>query len=215
MRKVLMSLTEINKTLLIKPFLEGYEPSKADAELFHKLFGANTRVATWAARMASYFEVEREEIKQNSGKTTTQEEIKEAVQDSKASDAETKDESDFDLFEEGTKEEKEALEAQRAKEQEKRKKKIVVTSKSNIILDIKPFDDSTDLAHVAKKIRDISKDGLVWGVHQLLPIAFGLQKLRFSVVIEDEKIASDDLEDTIMQLEDEIQSMDIVSWTRV
>ena len=36
-------------------------------------------------------------------------------------------------------------------------------AKSNIILDVKPWDDETDMAELEKCVRTIEMDGLLWG----------------------------------------------------
>ena len=36
-------------------------------------------------------------------------------------------------------------------------------AKSNIILDVKPWDDETDMAEMEKLVRSIEADGLLWG----------------------------------------------------
>ena len=45
----------------------------------------------------------------------------------------------------------------------KKANKPVVIPKSNIILDVKPWDDETDMADVEKAVRSVEKDGLKWG----------------------------------------------------
>merc|ERR1712050_100688 len=81
--------------------------------------------------------------------------------------------SDFDFDSESEDEEEkaaaEALKAKRvaeynARKAEKAAKKGVVAAKSMITLDVKPFDDETDLDALAAKIKaEIAMDGLVWG----------------------------------------------------
>lgn len=39
----------------------------------------------------------------------------------------------------------------------------VLIAKSNIILDVKPWDDETDMKELEKEVRNVSMDGLVWG----------------------------------------------------
>lgn len=39
----------------------------------------------------------------------------------------------------------------------------VLIAKSNIILDVKPWDDETDMKELEKEVRKVSMDGLVWG----------------------------------------------------
>ncbi len=38
-----------------------------------------------------------------------------------------------------------------------------VIAKSTIVLDVKPWDDETDLNAMEKSVRSIEADGLVWG----------------------------------------------------
>jgi len=40
----------------------------------------------------------------------------------------------------------------------------VVIAKSNIILDVKPWDDETDMSKLEECVRSIEMDGLLWGV---------------------------------------------------
>jgi elongation factor 1-beta len=127
------------------------------------------------------------------------------------------DDEDVDLFGEETEEEKAALEAKKTKDAEakKNKKEKVVIAKSSILIDIKPWDDTTDLKELAAKLHAIQKDGLLWGDHKFVPVAFGLKKLQQLIMIEDDKISGDDLEDMIMGFEDFVQSMDIVAWNKI
>ncbi len=75
---------------------------------------------------------------------------------------------------------------QAAKNAAKKKEKPV--AKSMIILDIKPWDDETDMALLEKAVREIVADGLVWGSSKLVPVAFGVKKLQITTVIEDDKV---------------------------
>lgn len=79
---------------------------------------------------------------------------------------------------------KERLEAYAAK----KAKKPGVVAKSNVIFDVKPWDDSTDMAELEKLVRSIEKDGLVWGTSKLQPVAFGIKKLTIGCCVEDEKV---------------------------
>ena len=36
-------------------------------------------------------------------------------------------------------------------------------AKSNIILDVKPWDDETDMKQLEQEVRKIQMDGLLWG----------------------------------------------------
>ena len=43
----------------------------------------------------------------------------------------------------------------------------VLIAKSNIILDVKPWDDETDMAKLEECVRSITMDGLLWGACKL------------------------------------------------
>lgn len=64
--------------------------------------------------------------------------------------------------------------------EEKKAKKPAGVAKSNIIFDVKPWDDTVDLLEVEKEIRSLEKDGLVWGTSKILPVAYGINKLQVS-----------------------------------
>lgn len=78
----------------------------------------------------------------------------------------------------------------------------VLIAKSNIILDVKPWDDETDMAAMEKAVRAISTDGLLWGAAKLVPLAYGIHKLQISCVVEDDKVSVDWLTEEIEKIED-------------
>lgn len=198
------SLKELNGRLSTQPYVSGFSPSDQDAKAFKEMFGDNHKVIQWAARMASYYQAERAELLSGP---------KPAAVSEKKEKVEADDE--LDLFGEQTEEEKAALEAKKVKDAEKKKEKKVVIAKSSILMDIKPWDDTIDLAALAKKLKGTARDGLIWGDSKLVPVAFGVKKLQQLIVIEDDKVSSDDIEDIIMGFEDEVQSIDIVAWNKI
>jgi len=134
--------------------------------------------------------------------------------------------SDLDLFGEMTEEEKAAQEkkkaviaAAKARAAEKEKK-----CKSLIVMDIKPWDDETDLKKMEEDVRAITYDGLLWGSSKLVTFAFGMKKLQMTAVIEDTKIPSFDeiIEKDILLLDEDeevqselVQSVDILSFNKL
>lgn len=78
-------------------------------------------------------------------------------------------------------------------------------AKSLVTLDIKPWDDETDMAELEKSVRSIEKPGLVWGLSKLVPIGYGIKKLQMTVVVEDELVSLDELQDEIAEFEDYVQ----------
>eukprot|EP00178_Gracilaria_changii_P026374 TRINITY_DN8114_c0_g1_i1.p1 TRINITY_DN8114_c0_g1~~TRINITY_DN8114_c0_g1_i1.p1 ORF type:complete len:159 (-),score=35.26 TRINITY_DN8114_c0_g1_i1:86-562(-) len=93
------------------------------------------------------------------------------------------------------------------------KKKVI--NKSSIVLDVKPWDDETDLQEMERAIRSITMEGLHWGASKLVPVAFGVKKLQIMLTIIDDLVGSDDIEEKITALDDYVQSMDVVSWNKV
>merc|ERR1712170_117218 len=132
------------------------------------------------------------------------------------------DDDDVDLF--GSDEEDDAaaeeLKAKRiadynARKAAKEEKKGKVIAKSNIIFDVKPWDDETNMAELEANVRTIEMDGLLWGTGKLVPIGYGIKKLQITCVIEDDKVSTDLLEENITNFEDYVQSVDVVAFNKI
>ncbi len=50
-------------------------------------------------------------------------------------------------------------------------------------MDVKPWDDETDMQKLTEAVVSIKMEGLVWGQHQLKPIGYGIKKLQINLVI--------------------------------
>ncbi|CAG9796618.1 unnamed protein product [Diatraea saccharalis] len=132
----------------------------------------------------------------------------------------TEDSDDgVDLFGSDDEEENEAAaklrEERLAAYNAKKAKKPVLIAKSNIILDVKPWDDETDMTAMEQAVRQITTDGLLWGAAKLVPLAYGIHKLQISCVVEDDKVSIDWLTEEIEKLEDFVQSVDIAAFNKV
>uniref|UniRef100_A0A6M2DTF3 Putative elongation factor 1 beta/delta chain n=1 Tax=Xenopsylla cheopis TaxID=163159 RepID=A0A6M2DTF3_XENCH len=129
------------------------------------------------------------------------------------------DDDDVDLFGSDSEEESDALtklkEERLAAYNAKKSKKPVLIAKSNIILDVKPWDDETDMKEMEKYVREISTDGLLWGAAKLVPLAYGIHKLQISCVVEDDKVSVDWLQEELEKIEDYVQSVDIAAFNKV
>ena len=70
---------------------------------------------------------------------------------------------------------------------------------------------------LAKKILAEEVDGLVWkSQYNKKPVAFGMNKLEFQCIVEDEKVSTDDLFEKMQaKWEEEIQSIDIVTFQKL
>ena len=84
-----------------------------------------------------------------------------------------------------------------------------------VILDVKPWDDTTNLEEMEKNVRSIELDGLVWGTSKLVPVGYGIKKLQISCVVEDDKVGVDDLEEKITAFEDYVQSIDVAAFNKL
>ncbi|UYV66226.1 EEF1B2 [Cordylochernes scorpioides] len=120
---------------------------------------------------------------------------------------------------------------------EKKSKKPGPIAKSNVILDVKPWDDETDMKEMERLVRTIETDGLNWGASKLVPLAFGINKLTIVCVVEDEKlyilyahtfvsqgsqqwmvmlqVSIDWLSEEIEKFEDYVQSVDVAAFQKI
>ena len=104
-------------------------------------------------------------------------------------------------------------------EKEKKDKKIVdkkPVDKSHVILEIKGFEKDQDLESLAKKIiSTVKKDGLQWNTgYKLEEVAFGIKKLVIAFLVEDKKCSVQEITDELESWEDDIQSVEIVSFNK-
>merc|ERR1712224_984504 len=97
----------------------------------------------------------------------------------------------------------------------KKSKKPALIAKSSILLDIKPWDDETDMKEMERLVRTIEKDGLLWGASKLVPLAYGIKKLQINCAVEDDKVGTDDLEEDLIAFEDYVQSVDIAAFNKI
>ncbi|XP_054651261.1 phenylalanine--tRNA ligase beta subunit [Dunckerocampus dactyliophorus] len=126
---------------------------------------------------------------------------------------------DIDLF--GSDDEADSTEAARIKEQRlaeyaaKKSKKPAVIAKSSILLDVKPWDDETDMAKMEECVRSVSMDGLLWGQSKLVLVGYGIKKLQIGCVVEDDKVGTDMLEEAITTFEEYVQSVDVAAFNKI
>lgn len=128
------------------------------------------------------------------------------------------DDDDVDLFgsDEEDDEAAEKLKADRVKAYtDKKSKKPALIAKSSILMDVKPWDDETDMAELEKCVRSVTMDGHLWGASKLVPLAYGIKKLQICCVIEDEKVSVDELQEKIQEFEDFVQSVDIAAFNKI
>merc|ERR1712050_674006 len=132
------------------------------------------------------------------------------------------EDDDVDLFGSDDEDDAEAekLKAERiaaynARKAAKEDKKGKLIAKSNIIWDVKPWDDETDMKKLEESVRSITMDGLLWGTGKLVAVGYGIKKLQITCVIEDDKVSTDDMEESMTGFDDYVQSVDIVAFNKI
>ncbi|KAM6990128.1 eukaryotic translation elongation factor 1 delta a (guanine nucleotide exchange protein) isoform 2-T3 [Tautogolabrus adspersus] len=132
-------------------------------------------------------------------------------------DDDADDDDDMDLF--GSDDDDD--EAERLKQERidayaaKKAKKPTLIAKSSILLDVKPWDDETDMAKLEECVRTVQMDGLLWGASKLVPVGYGIKKLQINCVVEDDKVGTDILEEEITKFEDFVQSVDVAAFNKI
>lgn len=189
-----------------------FEPTKADASVFDALGKAPAadlvHAARWYRHIASFTAPEKAKW---TGSAVPQ------VAGAKTTTAEADD--DVDLF--GSEDEEETAEQARIKAERvkaydaKKSKKPTLIAKSSVLMDIKPWDDETDMKEMEVLVRKIEMDGLLWGASKLVPVGYGINKLQIMCVIEDEKVSIDLLTEQIQENEDFVQSVDIAAFNKI
>ncbi|KAL2133235.1 hypothetical protein VTI74DRAFT_2700 [Chaetomium olivicolor] len=219
-------LAVLNNWLLTRSYITGYSASQADVVVYKALSAVPDaakypNAARWYKHIASY-EPEFATLPGDASKPYTvygPEVAEVTINPAKAPEKAEEEEEDVDLF--GSDDEEEDAEAARIREErlaeyrKKKENKPKVAAKSVVTLDVKPWDDETDLVGLEAAVRGIEKDGLVWGASKLIPVGFGIKKLQINLVVEDEKISLDELQEEIAEFEDYVQSTDIVAMQKL
>ncbi|CAF0968253.1 unnamed protein product [Rotaria magnacalcarata] len=222
-------LRSLNAFLVDKSYVEGYVPTKGDVVVFEAVKKAPAtefeNALRWYNHIASFDDAEKAKF-QGESKAVDQygeqpgqdhlekEELKSLSVDTAKKPA-AEDDDDIDLFGDENEEETELTKQRVAAYAEKKSKKPVLVAKSNIVLDIKPWDDETNMQELESYVRSIELDGLLWGASRLVPLAYTIKKLQITCVVEDDKVGTDILEERIMAFEDHVQSVDIASFQKI
>ncbi|KAF9955436.1 Translation elongation factor 1 beta [Mortierella alpina] len=202
-----LAFTILDSLFEARSYVAGYEASAKDTEVFNALTeGPNEAAFPHAARWYKHI-AEVQGLAAKAGSAAP------------AAAAAEEDDEDVDLFgsdDEEVDEEAEKLKQQRLAEYAAKKaNKPKTIAKSMCTLDVKPWDDETDMVELEKLVRAIEMDGLLWGQSKLVPIGYGIKKLQINCVIEDELVSLDVLEEKILDNSDHIQSMDMAAMQKI
>merc|ERR1719365_48178 len=195
-------------------YIEGFVPSQADTAVFEALAGAPksdtphalrwyNHIKSFAAGMKQFPKAEKDASSYVSG----------------AAAAAADDDDDVDLFgsdEEEDDEEKKRITEERLKAYaEKKAKKPALIAKTSVLLDVKPWDDETDMDAMLAAVKSIEMEGLLWGANKLVPVGYGINKLQVMCVVEDAKVSIDELQEKISDFEDFVQSVDVAAMNKI
>ncbi|KAJ1562579.1 threonyl-tRNA synthetase [Nowakowskiella sp. JEL0078] len=229
-------------------YVEGFAPSLADVAVFNAFKTApSTEKFPYTARW--YHHIESFGSKKNSfpsvvvseslgtKKVTSENEIEVQVKPkiveekkeiAKKEIAKEEEEEDIDLFGSDDEEDEEAekIKLQRLKEYQEKKNlsdfflEPKPAAKSMVILDVKPWDDETDMVALESEVRAIEIEGLIWGSSKLVyyclvAVGYGIKKLQITCVVEDDKVGIDDLSEKITEIEDFVQSVDVAAFNKL
>ncbi|KAM1454674.1 hypothetical protein ACFX13_004216 [Malus domestica] len=67
------------------------------------------------------------------------------------------------------------------------------SGKSSVLLDVKPWDDESDMKKLDEAVRSVEMEGLFWGASKLVSVGYGIKKLQIMLTIVDDLVSVDDL----------------------
>ncbi|CAN6289174.1 unnamed protein product [Urochloa humidicola] len=217
-------LQKLNDYLLTRSYITGYQASNDDMAVFTALSSAPpssyVNVTRWydhisALLRSSGVTAEGEGVKVESSACSVASSTP-AVADQKPLAPHEDDDDDVNLFGEETEEERAAAEARAAAVKASGKKKE--SGKSSVLLDVKPWDDETDMQKLEEAVRSVEMEGLLWGASKLVPVGYGIKKMQIMMTIVDDLVSVDSLIEDHLYTEPAngyIQSCDIVAFNKI
>ncbi|XP_059286858.1 elongation factor 1-delta 1-like isoform X1 [Lycium ferocissimum] len=219
-------LKKLDEYLLTRSYISGYQASKDDITVYSSLAKAPSVEYVNASRWYKHIDallrisgVSGEGVGvtvEGSAPITEEAVATPPAADAKASAAEEEDDDDVDLFGEETEEEKKAAEERAAAVKASGKKKE--SGKSSVLLDVKPWDDETDMKKLEEAVRSVQLEGLTYGASKLVPVGYGIKKLQIMLTIVDDLVSVDDLIEnylTVEPINEYVQSCDIVAFNKI
>ncbi|KAM3395147.1 hypothetical protein P3S68_004152 [Capsicum galapagoense] len=82
-------------------------------------------------------------------------------------------------------------------------------------MDIKPWDDETDMKKLKEAVRSIEVECLLWGASKLVSVGYGIKKKQIMLTIIDELVSVDTLIEerlTVEPINKNVQSYAIISF---
>ncbi|KAL9405267.1 hypothetical protein Peur_002239 [Populus x canadensis] len=210
-------LKSLDEYLAGKSYISGDQISKDDIKVYGAVLenpgDAFTNASKWydsvSSQLASSFPGKATGVRVGAAAAAP-------VEAAPAKEAAGDDDDDLDLFGDETEEDKKAAEErEKAKKGSSKKKE---SGKSSVLLDVKPWDDETDMVALEKAVRSIEMPGLFWGASKLVPVGYGIKKLQIMLTIIDDLVSVDSLIEerlTVEPCSEYIQSCDIVAFNKI
>ena len=197
-------------------FFYRYVPSQADTAVFEALKGAPGSDSPHALRWYNHIKSFGAGMKQFAKATKAAGDYTSGAAASAAADD---DDDDVDLFgsddEEDDEEKKRITEERLAAYALKKSAKPGPIAKTSVLLDVKPWDDETDMGAMCKLVKAIEMEGLTWGADKLVPIGYGIKKLQVMCTVVDSLVSIDELSEKIEGFEDFVQSVDVAAMNKI
>eukprot|EP00262_Sarcandra_glabra_P013195 TRINITY_DN360_c0_g1_i1.p1 TRINITY_DN360_c0_g1~~TRINITY_DN360_c0_g1_i1.p1 ORF type:complete len:236 (+),score=66.24 TRINITY_DN360_c0_g1_i1:228-935(+) len=222
-------LQKLNDYLLSRSYVTGYQASKDDVAVYSALSTVPSskyvNVSRWYNHIDALLKMcgvsgDGVGVAIEGSDAPCEDVPTPPVADAKTPAAEDEDEDDddddVDLFGEETEEEKKAAEERAAAIKASGKKKE--SGKSSVLLDVKPWDDETDMKKLEEAVRSVQLEGLLWGASKLAPVGYGIKKLQIMMTIVDDLVSVDNLIEDHLTSEpanEFIQSCDIVAFNKI
>merc|ERR1711874_101205 len=197
-------------------YIEGYVPSQADTAVFDALRGKSPERAAYPHAERWFLHIQSFEAAARKQFAKSNKSADSYVAGGSAADD---DDDDVDLF--GSDDEEEDAEAARIREErlkayaEKKSKKPALIAKTSVLLDVKPWDDETDMEALKNSVKSIEMEGLTWGATKLVPVGYGIQKLTIMCTVVDDKVSIEELQEKIEAFEDFVQSCDVAAMNKI
>jgi elongation factor 1-beta len=195
-------------------YVEGFVPSQADTQVYEALGAApkDAHALRWYNHIKSFGTGMKQFPKASSGFSL-------GGGAAPAAAAAADDDDDVDLF--GSSDEEESEEKKRITEERlaayhaKKAGKAKVIAKTSVLLDVKPWDDETDMDEILKSVKSVEMEGLTWGAHKLIPIGYGIKKLQVMCTVVDDLVSIEELSEKIEEFEDFVQSCDVNAMNKI
>ncbi|KAM5571686.1 elongation factor 1-delta 1 [Rosa sericea] len=210
-------LKKLDEYLLSRSYITGYQASKDDitvlAALVKPLSSEYVNVLRWYKHIEALLRISG--VSGEGCGVTIKGDAPVIAAETKASAAE-EDDDDVDLFGEETEEEKKAAQERAAFIKASAKKKE--SGKSSVLMDVKPWDDETDMQKLLEAVKSVQMEGLHWGASKLVPVGYGIKKLQIMLTIVDDLVSVDTLIEehlTVEPINEYVQSCDIVAFNKI